>query len=218
MRASLLIDRANIKQWSHICCLSYRRFAQHIATLPQKPAVQCILPWCLAGTFRLGRPRLDWESQPRTAGTMDWCCCFESQRLESTLRIVHQILLSRKRFGLNLCHIHLHLIHFAPAPRKGSANGVEAWLNFFRWKLMIWWDRSQKFAHCKAFTVLWICDVISGLVRWQKLRYQQSTLGASQQPFLNKCPSAWYRINTGMARNTLSMQHLCGHTRWQSQH
>ena len=34
VRVNIFIDRANIKTWSHICCVSYWRLAQHIATLP----------------------------------------------------------------------------------------------------------------------------------------------------------------------------------------
>ena len=34
VRVNIFMDRANIKTWSHICCLSYWRLAQHIATLP----------------------------------------------------------------------------------------------------------------------------------------------------------------------------------------
>ena len=54
IRASRFIDRANIKPWSHISCVSYRTLPQHIATLPHKHWVQRILPWCVGGAFRIG--------------------------------------------------------------------------------------------------------------------------------------------------------------------
>ena len=63
VRVNIFIDRANIKTWSHICCLSYWRLAQHIATLPPERWVRRILRWCLPGTYRTGRPHFHWESK-----------------------------------------------------------------------------------------------------------------------------------------------------------
>ena len=60
---NIFIDRANIKTWSHICCLSYWQLAQHIATLPPERWVRRILRWCLPGTYRTGRPHFHWESK-----------------------------------------------------------------------------------------------------------------------------------------------------------
>ena len=63
VRVNIFIDRANIKTWSHICCLSYWRLAQHIATLPPERWVRRTLGWCLPGTYRTGRPHFHWESK-----------------------------------------------------------------------------------------------------------------------------------------------------------
>ena len=63
VRMNIFLDRANIKTWSHICCLSYWRLAQHIATLPQERWIRRILRWCPAGRHRTGRPHFHWESK-----------------------------------------------------------------------------------------------------------------------------------------------------------
>ena len=63
VRMNIFLDRANIKTWSHICCLGYWRLAQHIATLPQERWIRRILRWYPAGRHRTGRPHFHWESK-----------------------------------------------------------------------------------------------------------------------------------------------------------
>ena len=63
VRMNIFLDRANIKTWSHICCLSYWRLAQHIASLPQERWIRRILRWCPVGRHRTGRPHFHWESK-----------------------------------------------------------------------------------------------------------------------------------------------------------
>ena len=63
VRVNIFIDRANIKTWSCICCLNYWGLAQHVALLSQERWVRPILRWCPAGTYRIGRPHLHWESK-----------------------------------------------------------------------------------------------------------------------------------------------------------
>ncbi len=74
IRVGLFIDRANIKPWSRSCCLSFRRLAQHIATLPQERWARRILRWCPTRTYRIGRS-LGIETsnilQVQRLGTMD---------------------------------------------------------------------------------------------------------------------------------------------------
>ena len=63
VRMNIFLDRAKFKTWSHICCLSYWRLAQHIASLPQERWIRRNLRWCPVGRHRTGRPHFHWESK-----------------------------------------------------------------------------------------------------------------------------------------------------------
>ena len=81
---------------------------------------------------------------------------------------------------------------------------------------------TQKCFHCKAFTLLWSCSVISGLLRWWTSHYVQSTSGTSRHSFpeivqINCRPSAWYWLDIRMARNTSSIECSGEHIYRQSQ-
>ena len=71
VRVNIFIDRANIKTWSHICCLNYWRLAQHVAMLSQERWVRRILRWGPAGTYRIGRLHFHWESK------LQWYCRYK---------------------------------------------------------------------------------------------------------------------------------------------
>ena len=112
VQVTIFIDRTNIKTRSHICCLSYWKLAQHMATLPQKCWVRRILQWCRVRTYRNWSPTFSLGVKTsillpvQSLGAMD-SRCYGSQPLGSTLRIFHWILLYIKRFDSILCSMHV---------------------------------------------------------------------------------------------------------------
>ena len=73
VRVNIVIDRANIKTWSRICCLNYWRLAQHVTMLSQERWVRRILRWCPAGTYRIAAHiSIGVETYNRIADTKAW--------------------------------------------------------------------------------------------------------------------------------------------------
>ena len=97
---NIFIDGANIKTWSHICCLGCRKLAQHLARVPQERWIRfTMVPgWTVSdGSTTFSGGVETWiPLRVERLWAVDWRG-YESKRLGSKMHIFHLVLLYIER-------------------------------------------------------------------------------------------------------------------------